>query len=603
MGDMTMRQYLVLAVTVAAGATSLARETGPVTLEGMSVKAGRVTFELAPTGLPKQVVIEADKGDLPQRQRTRKSDDGLLARIGRGTQLREPMRIEVTAGGQTAVAAASTPARPSARGDAVACTSSLSAGGVRADLDLTYRPGMIDGTISYRGGSVDALELVVDIVGGVDTVVAGDPLGDETSRDRRRYGIPDGEGVVWGNAGGDVPQGGKAMPGVVSHLFVGSGDRGFTFLTDPNQGWLVDRSASTVVVTRNAAGGASLRVKFVNKTARPRGQKASFALLVHPSTRRPADFRKSAWLAWTGGAAARRDATLAARRSASAGGVVRADAGTVYEALSDAVLLSGPAGGAARSASRGHAATYPVDLFRYLAGTHTGLPARIVSNAKTLATAGDTRAHDRIVLGRALANDVGLDASSLTHLADAARVAKALAEFGYFEADGKTEFIPYWRGDGTLRFGETFGADDAFKADAANPVGRVRVSAYVRPADPRRGEPYHALIVILNEGDAAVRDQLYVTKPARLFGRRNELRFEKVAGAYDFSSMPEDSDWSKTGVVFSMGGKSKRFRVLKDVEDDGVVWQTSTKGGVEVYGPRIYVPAHSFRLLYGTGRR
>jgi hypothetical protein len=328
-----------------------------------------------------------------------------------------------------------------------------------------------------------------------------------------------------------------------------------------------------------------------------------FALLVHPSARRPADFRKKAWLAWTGGAAARKDMTLAARRSAGATGVVRADAGTVYEALCDALLLDGPAGGAARSASHGHAATFPVDLFRYLAGTHTGLPARIVSNANALATAGDTRAHDRIVLGRALANDVGLDASSLTHIADAARVAKALMEFGYFEADGKTEFIAYWRNDDALRFGEVYGAGDAFKVDAENPVGNVRVSAYVRPADPRRGEPYKALIVILNEGDAPVRDQLYVTKPARLFGRRNELRFEQVAGDYDFSSMPEDSDWSKTGVVFSMGRMSKRYKVLKDVEDDGVVWQTSTKSGQEVYGPRIYVPAQSFRLLYGTGRR
>ena len=45
-------------------------------------------------------------------------------------------------------------------------------------------------------------------------------------------------------------------------------------------------------------------------------------------------------------------------------------------------------------------------LFRYLAATHTGLPATLRSNADQLVNSGAYNGVDRLVLGRALLHDI-----------------------------------------------------------------------------------------------------------------------------------------------------------------------------------------------------
>jgi hypothetical protein len=150
-----------------------------------------------------------------------------------------------------------------------------------------------------------------------------------------------------------------------------------------------------------------------------------------------------------------------------------------------------------------------------------------------------------------------------------------------------------------VRFGETFSRDDAFNTTTADPLRDVRVSVLRRPVEGRPRST-HAVFVIVNEGHAAVRDQLYILDPGSVFGGPNSLDNATVVDLYDFSSLPNNSDWGKPGVraVTSRGNTP----VLQDLEDNGVVFRASSRDGMETYGPTIFVPPHGFRLLYGRGK-
>ena len=591
----------------AAAATSWA-SLPAIKLQDGTIETARHTITLDASGLPAQIVIKPDPRELPLSHRGPRAKPlpaAELREIGRGAQLRAPLRLEAAIAGRAIVAKAIERAKPAVADGVVRAASKLTAGPLAVALRLRYeRDGALFGTITYgaKGAAVDALELVADLEGRVDQVIVGAPVASKL----RAYAPAElalgaEEGLVWGNAPADARKGGRAAPGVPRHLFVGSGDRGFTWLTDPAGGWLVDKRASTATLTRDKAGQTTWRIRFVNHRVKlARQQTVSFALLTHPATFRPADHRRRMWLrASAEGDGDTPPLTLASRRDAPrrAAELVRADAATAFESLAESALLSGVAGGDALSAAQNHAETWPIGLFRYLAGTHTGLAARLRSNAATLIRPGMSRAADRVVLARALLHDVGLDASRLAHLSDAARVVKALHGFGLFEADGKTELIPYWRSARSIRFGEVFKKDDAFELAEVNPLARVHVSVYVRPG--RGGRARKALIVLANEGNEAVRDQLYILDPPRLFGRANRLDRKAVISQYDFTALPDTSDWGKPGLLSRRSHRS-RF-VLRDLEDGGIVGQPAAQRGLEAYGPRIHVPAYGFRLLYGTG--
>ncbi|MBF0244374.1 MAG: hypothetical protein HQL31_03780 [Planctomycetes bacterium] len=269
--------------------------------------------------------------------------------------------------------------------------------------------------------------------------------------------------------------------------------------------------------------------------------------------------------------------------------------------------MEGGAGGDALSRDLNLADTYPMALFRYLAGTHTGLVTRLSSNSAKLCSPGMSRGADRMVLGRALMHDIGVDASALGHKADALQLVKALHEFGYFEKDGKTEFLPYWRIDEIVRLGPAFNSSDAFSLKAENPLSRVYISAYIRPS-PGSKTLLQAVLVVVNESDSPVREQLNILNPARLFGGPNRNSAVDSLKVMPMTGVPEDSDWKREQLIYlargndslHTGEKNPPAYALRDLEDGGWVVQSVNKGGFENYG-LLYIPARSYRILYGSG--
>ncbi|NQT53182.1 hypothetical protein HQ576_14075 [bacterium] len=480
------------------------------------------------------------------------------------------------------------------------CRASLAGGRVSAKVDASYGPdGAMHFKLTYYGGAVESLALVMNIQGPVDTVVAG-----AAPFKASGYSLPEDEGLLWGNAAPPLPKTKRAErvesdnkeppppinrgePGVPPHLFWGSGDRGFTWLCDRADGWTVTPVAATMTISRDQTGVVTWRAQLVNHPTKLKAEKtADFTLLTHPTTSPAADRRKVAWLAWPDAAA------------------VPADRATQQEGHAAAILLQGAAGGDARSAADTIADTYPLPLFRYLAGTHTGRPARLRTNSPSLTRPGMNPALDRMALGRALLHDIGFDHAGAAHLAMLGRLASGLADFGLFEADGMTEFIPYWRSGSVLRYGELFSKDDAFAETTTDPMARVHVSAWLRPSPSRKGR--RALILVVNEGDKPVREQLYLLDAQRLFGGANCFTKVDLVDRWDLSAVPEDSDWSQkrlrgepTGTT-ELGVKARGTNVpfLLDAEDGGGVALSVAVKGQEVYH-RLFVPARGFRLLFG----
>jgi hypothetical protein len=205
-----------------------------------------------------------------------------------------------------------------------------------------------------------------------------------------------------------------------------------------------------------------------------------------------------------------------------------------------------------------------------------------------------------MALGRALLHDIGVDARGLGQRAAVATLVRALESFGYFKDDGKTEFLPYWRAGGIVRYGEAFTRGNVFEVTEENPMARAHVSVFLRPsaANPAR---LQALFIVVNENDKPAREQFYVLKPERLFGGPNALTPAAIIKDWDFSGIPEDSDWRRGSMIGSVSRPEGAGQfVLKDVEDGGFVTLASMGGGMEIYG-KLFVPARGVRLLLGTG--
>ena len=570
-------------------------------LAGKIIETSRHRITLSDSGLPEQIEILAAQDELPLELRGKKTEVPVpvLLSIGRGKQLRNPVRIEVASAGKSTAAQPAAPAKPNLKRGQVACRSKLQAGEVSIGLDLSYSPnGSISGSIDYSGkAEVESIALTIDILGAVDLAFAGAPIAPRLqSYNAADYAVGTEEGLVWGNSEKDAKtQKRKAVPGPVMHMFVGSGDRGFTWLSKGGKGWETDNNISSATLTRDKAGQVTWQVLFVNHRTKLKGKRSiDFALRIHPTRNRDSKHRSVAWLDWPFNGKAGEAIPIALGKSKKAD-LLRADAGTVHEASASFAILEGAAGGDALASAGTHAETYPINLFRYLAATHTGLTARLRSNARQLTRPGADPAADRMLLGRALLCDIGLDAYSLANLDGAANILSALVKFGYFESDGKTELIPFWRNSSVIRFGETFSKDDAFSLHEENPVGQVYVSVYRRP-QTRRGT--QTMIVIVNESDKPVRDQIYVTNPKSIFGGANVLDHRTIKSGYDFSRFHVMSDWMKLGVI----GKSAKTKALQDLEDQSIVRQNAAKDGIEAYGPQVHIPAHDFRILFGRSK-
>jgi hypothetical protein len=622
-------------------------------IEKREVAAGRLRITVGQNGLPAQIDIQAAPADLPLEHRGKDApapSAETLAAIGRGPQFAAPMFLEAIVDGKELELAVTTPAPLEQKGDSFLCRATLAGAGLQAKVDASYdSDGAMHFKVTYSGGAADALSLAMKLPGPVDTVVAG--AAPFMASD---YSLPEGEGLLWGNAAPPLPQTqqtappekpadaspsppttgaepaelkgadspsaetrrakrvesaptppiNRGAPGVPPHLFWGSGDRGFTWLSDSADGWTVTPVAAAVTLSRDKAGVVTWRARLVNHPTEIRAAKTvAFTLLTHPATLPGADRRKVAWLTWPYGA----EALTPPLQVTSLSGKprpVRADIATPYETQAAAILLQGPAGGDARSAADTQADTYPLALFRYLAGTHAGLPARLRANSPGLTRPGRNPAPDRVAIGRALLHDIGFDPAGAAHLAMLGRTVGALAHFGLFEPDGKTEFIPYWRSGSVLRYGEPFSKDDAFEETTTDPMARVHVSAWLRPSPS--GKARKALILVVNEGDKPVRGQLYVLSAQRLFGGANRFTKIDMVDRWDMSAVPEDSDWSQkklrgepTGTTtLGVAPRAANVPFLLDLEDGGGVAQSVAVNGQEVYH-RLFIPARGFRLLLG----
>jgi len=603
--------FLSLAALCQAGALA-AESTGPssgeaaalpdIKLDGMSFTTGKHRFQLAPWGLPEQIVIRPAPAELPLESRGKSLPDVELVKLGRGPQLRGPVRLVAQVAGKQVEAQVRTAARPEFDEGNVVCQSELVVGPVAARLNVRYEP---DGTMSvglgYAGrGEIDALELLVELTGPVDMAIPGPAVPDKVqAQPAEHYRLPiRTDATIWGNATVDCQDGGRPAPGLLEQLYVGHGDRGFTWLTGgKDNGWVIDPGTSMAVLETDETGRVSWRMRLINRTTRLGGGKGlRFSLFVHPATDPAADARRRQWLAWPAGPAKVVPVTLEGRRDVrDEPSLLRADAAAVLEAFATGAVLEGPAGGTALSASQDNAATYPIGLFRYLACTHTGLPARVVP--KTFVHPGGRRAPERVVLGRALLHDVGVDLSALVNLAGAARFVAALEEFGYFEED--VEFIPYWRTGPLVRFGEAAEADEAFATAEQQAAGGTYVSIFRRPLDDGRRRGRQVMFVILNERDVPVRQRLHLLDPERLLGGSVDATLGDVIRGYELAGVPEDSDWRREKLL---GARATRNKALRDLEDQGAVLITEAAPDQtsHIFGP-VFIPAHDFRILYAAG--
>ena len=569
-------------------------------LEGNIVQTAKHVITVDRSGLPAQIVIKADPFELPLALRAEPAPgESDLQSIGRGPQLRSPVRIQAVIGGQTVVAQPSKPAQPVATADAVTCQSEVQAGALRASIRTQIgADGSLLGEIRYGGQSVEVekIELVLELAGAVDTVVAGPPTcADGTIYPEALTDVDAGEGIVWKNVTDD-----KALsrPGVLMHCFVGNGDRGFTWLTPGADGFAVDARLPTMVVERDKKGDATWRISLVNTPTKVKDERTvTFALLVHPARAKAAVRRAEGWKSWPGAPAMPAPAWAARKPGMD---LVRADSATVHEYNAMRAVLDGPGGGAALSAAATLADTFPLGLFRYLAAPHTGLSVQLRTNAGKLATPGMSPACDRMAIGRALLHDIGVDPAGLGQRVDAANILQALDAFGYFLDDGKMEFRPYWRAGGVVRYGESFQKGDVFAVTESNPVARVHVSVFLRPS-AKDATKSQALFVVVNEGDKPVREQLYVLQPQRCFGGPNVVTAHAVISRWDCSRIPKDSDWRLDVLIGSAQLDPKAPPVhLRDLDDNGFVQARSVAGGMEIYG-LLYVPARGLRLLQGAG--
>jgi hypothetical protein len=585
----------------------------PIEREGRTLRTTRHRLSVAPTGLPAGIFVRSQPHELPLNARGEEPSDALLRTVGRGPQLRAPLRIEATVEGTVVETEVTGEASVIEENDAeVAYRSTLEAGPFAIDLTTRYQfDGGMVAQMTYRGGGegAESLELVMDLVGPVTQAWRGPRTGKDGIEAVAGLdpSLPSDTGeVVWDSAEHSEVLGRDGS--FVPYLHFGNPDRFFTWLSDGPKGWTVDPAQPMVTIERDKAGRATWRARFVNHVAESAGGKTvRFALLTHPARPRPAGFRRRQWFGWPEEAkrlsVSPGDISLKRRRKllrAAAGrdrpAVLDALGGGTLEAAAHYLQLSGESGGALLSRERDNVALFPAGLFSVFAGTSTGLSVRVRSNVRRAIRPGAAPRYDRQILGRALVHDIGVAPGGMSQPAQYARVVRALARFEFFQAE-QIEVLPYWRNDSVVRYGEEFTRGNAFELTRENPAAGVYVTVYRRP---RAEDGYEAIFVVMNERDNPVRERLFVLDPARLFGTRNGLTAPAITKMTDFSAIPDDSDWRQSKIANRMGGREREAYALMDLEDNGVVLYSESKGmDANIYGP-LFIRPHNFKILYGV---
>jgi hypothetical protein len=271
----------------------------PVEQTGAGVGTLRHRFAVGPSGLPKSHYIRPDAREVPLEKRGRAAEPTAreLRRIGRGEQLRAPMRIEAVIDGRRVRGQIVEPAKVVRRWKSeVEYAARLRFADLPVTVNTRYDcDGSIHCRLQYGGekpARIDRLELVAEIAGRVTLAMAGD--GGMAGADVWECSLPQTEGVIWDSGAQEHAE--LYYTHFIPWFWFGSADRAFTFYCDIEKGWILDRDGRTITLERDADGQVTWRVRFVNHTAEVRGpRRIDFTILNHPAKPKPKGFRELAW--------------------------------------------------------------------------------------------------------------------------------------------------------------------------------------------------------------------------------------------------------------------------------------------------------------------
>ena len=583
------------------------------------------------SGLPQQFFIKPGRRSLPLEMRGTqvKLEDPSLVAFGRGAVLRAPMRLEAAAGGNRIEAQIVKPAAVSTESaGAVSYISELTAGPIAVKLTTTYEcDGTITVNISYKTDApAESLELLIDINGPVTHAFRGLPADFRPDAfDRASLDVSlreDNDAIVWSSLAGWL---GAKQP-FVNYLYFGSLDRGFTWLCDDAAGFKVEADTPMFLIQRDRAGQSTARIFFINQEIEAAQGEVTFALLAHPSKTRNAHARAIQWLEWKEAASMPdgvNNTTFAARKSlrdsltdqaaALQAGALSAGA---FESFAAQMELKGFAGADLVSVSQDNVRLYPASLFAVMAGPYRGVPVRVYPNIRETIPAGERASYDRQLAARAIVHDIGAAVEGFRQPVEVIRLVQILDNFGYFDADGDIEMLPYWRNSSFLRYGEDWQEDEMFRINEEDPAARVYVTAFKKAFERGGKRGHETLIILLNENDTPVNERLHVLDTEKVFGGPNRHAAYDMFAMLDFGVVPQEGDWEQQkvrsqyishqrGRLNTAGAQAWLAKdalppVLRDMEDNGFIEYSPSRYAPppEIYGP-LFIYPRDYRIVYG----
>jgi len=258
-------------------------------------------YQIAPSGLPAQIRIKPETRSLTLEMRRGEAepDEDYLISVGRGPQLRQPMRLVAKVDGQSVEAEVVEPAKVVKQWDSeIVYESKLQVGPAYVTLRTRYDcDGSMHVTMDYGADSaarIDRLEMVSDLTGPYDLIAPAMQGGGMAGVDTWESSLPQEPGVVWDTA--DVPASELLYSKFVNFMFFGNGDHGFSWLAQNDRGWFLDKEGSSMRLERNEAGEVSWYVTFVNHPSNIEGEHTvEFIVQCHPMKPKPEDYRTHAW--------------------------------------------------------------------------------------------------------------------------------------------------------------------------------------------------------------------------------------------------------------------------------------------------------------------
>jgi hypothetical protein len=264
--------------------------------DGFSTLKHRITIDAS--GLPAQIDIRPDPRELPLEQRNAEIEPASLIEIGRGPQLRAPLRLEAIVDGKAAPVQVVESAKAVRTGQSeIEYVSKLRAGPLDVKLATRYDcDGSLHAVLTYGGAAparIDRLDLVMDIAGAVDLALSDTGGGGMTGADRWECRLSGEPGILWDSTLTEMP---LFYSRFVPWFWFGSGDRGWSYYSTSAKGWMLDRDGSTMQLERHANGEVTYRISFVNHAVEVVGERTlDFSLLTHPAKPKPVNYRRFAW--------------------------------------------------------------------------------------------------------------------------------------------------------------------------------------------------------------------------------------------------------------------------------------------------------------------